>query len=126
MKRAAALFSAILLYGAIAWSAALPPNHSQVGIVMFTFANGAQPTEGVYYSLNETVPIQKVEGGYLIVAMDSDGSAELRPVFVRTKAELQQGQMLSGWAKCVGTVEYETLNGFKNTVPAFIAWEPRP
>lgn len=126
MKRAMALFVAFLLYGPFAKAASIPPNHSQVGIVMFTFNNGAQPTEGVYYSLNQTVPLQKVPGGYLIVSAFGDGSAELRPVFLSTKADLQQRQELGGWAKCVGRVEYEAINGFKNTIPAFKVWEPRP
>ncbi len=117
MKRLT-LFAAFLLLGSTA-HAWVPENASGMGIVMFTVANGAQPTQGVAYSLNQTIPVQKLQTGYLITSAFTDGSADLQLIFVKTNTKYNQGQMLSGWARCLGYSDYEGQNGFPQRVFVF-------
>lgn len=125
MKRAAILIGAFLLLGARA-HAELPANRSTMGIVAFAYNNGMQPELGVSYPLDQTTPFQKVDGGYLIVSAFNDGSSAPWPVFLKTKKDYSEGQILKGWAKCIGKIQLNGLNGFPQVFFAFELYGDRP
>jgi hypothetical protein len=76
------------------------------------------------YSIAGLTPMQKVEGGYLVVpAMNffppSSYADGYSPAMLYTGKNLHNGQLLDGVARYAGRYKYTGLNGFIQDVPAF-------
>jgi hypothetical protein len=81
---------------------------------------GVVPSKDCAYSLEYTVPLQKVEGGYVLTNSAQDGV----PLYLATDEDVREHQFLQGYAIYLGPVTYKAQNGFDHTMFTFMQIGP--